>query len=234
MILQHVDPLRLLLLLSFQGAVSIFFFYLAIRLLKRNLHRLTLILSSFYIITGSGLLFSLIYLPFRESIIGFIFYLIAAFLIPFGAVFLTLFIINLLYMESQFSIKNQLLYVAIYGIFLFLILNIPEGIKINQYTQWTPLYSWLFIMIFYLYFALLIIFPTIYYLLKLYHKFEDKKLKRKLKYFIIGMSGMFIVFYGLILYNSSIGPEFKTIWAGLSLIVIPCGYLIYYGIGRDL
>lgn len=234
MILQHFDPIRLIILLSFQGAVSIFFFYLAIRLLTRNLHKLTLILSSFYIVTGSGLLFSVIYLPFRESILGFIFYFIAAFLIPFGAIFLTLFIINLLYIESQFSIKTQLLYIAVYGILLFLILIIPEGIEINQYTQWSPLFSWLFIAIFDLYFALLIVFPTIYYLLKLYHKFEDKKLKRKLKYFIIGISGMFITFYSLMLYNSTIDPTFKTIWVGLYIIVIPSAYLIYFGIGRAL
>lgn len=195
---------------------------------------MSLILSSFYIVTGSGLLISVIYLPFKELFIGFIIYFIAAFLIPFGAIFLVIFIINLLYFDSKFSIKLQIAYMFIYGILLFLILNIPEGIKISQETQWNPLYSWVFIIVFYLFFASLIIIPTIYFLLKLYNKFEDNELKRKLRYFIIGIIGMFITFYGLILYNSSIHPIFKMIWIGLSIIVIPSGYLIYYGIGRGL
>ena len=234
MILQQVDLFRLILLFAFQGAVSLFFYYLGIKLLKRNLNRMSLILSSFYIVTGSGLLISVIYLPFRESLIGFIIYFIAAFLIPFGAIFLVLFIINLLYFDSKFSIKFQIAYMFIYGIFLFLILNIPEGIKISQETQWNPLYSWVFIMVFYFFFAASIIMPTIFFLLRLHNKFEDNKLKRKLRYFIIGISGMFITFYGLILYNSAINPIFKIIWIGLSFIVIPSGYLIYYGIGRAL
>lgn len=234
MIFQQVDIFRLILLFTFQGAVSFFFYYLGIKLLKRNLNKMSLILSSFYIVTGSGLLISVIYLPFKELFIGFIIYFIAAFLIPFGAIFLVIFIINLLYFDSKFSIKLQIAYMFIYGILLFLILNIPEGIKISQETQWNPLYSWVFIIVFYLFFASLIIIPTIYFLLKLYNKFEDNELKRKLRYFIIGIIGMFITFYGLILYNSSIHPIFKMIWIGLSIIVIPSGYLIYYGIGRGL
>jgi hypothetical protein len=55
-----------------------------------------------------------------------------------------------------------------------------------------------------------------------------------LMFFFIGIFGILIAFYGLILYNTWYESLYRLIWPIVSLLTIPSGYLIYYGIGRDL
>jgi hypothetical protein len=69
----------------------------------------------------------------------------------------------------------------------------------------------------------------------MYKLFEDKGLKKKLRYFSLGIFGTFISLYGLILYNTWDDPLYKLIWGVISLFLVPIsGFLIYYGIGHNL
>lgn len=80
----------------------------------------------------------------------------------------------------------------------------------------------------------MIIIPSTIYFKKLYNKFEKIELKKKLRYFTAGIYGMFFTSYGAVLYNTWQNPIFKVVWTFLSLIIIPSGLLIYYGIARNL
>lgn len=209
--------------------ISILFFYLAFHLLKRNYNRSTLILSAFYIFPGLAFVLNIIFFPYRTTVAGYVLYIISAFLLLFGQIFIVIFIINLFYTDQNFWLKNQNLIIFSYAIIILIVLNIPGLITI---IEGTPVYSWVLLIISYIIFSLFIVIPTIIFSVKLYNIFEDETLKRKLKYFFIGIIGMYFAYYGLILYNTWFNPLFRSIWAILVfLTVVPSGILIFYGVG---
>lgn len=234
MIYQGTEWTRFSLILITQSFISFLFFYLAFRILKRNFNRLTLTLSFFYILPGTGLFLNIIYLPLSTYAIGIILYFVLVFLILFGQIFLLIFIINLLNVNPNIISRNQIFFIIIYAILAWLLLIFPGGITINRETDWTPKYSLPFFITIYIFYTSLICIPTIIYLMRLSHRFQDKVLKRKMRYFFTGIAGMLLSIYGLILYNTWDDPIFKIIWTFLSLLVIPSGLLIYYGIGHNL
>ncbi|MCJ7649717.1 MAG: hypothetical protein MUP85_13965, partial [Candidatus Lokiarchaeota archaeon] len=123
---------------------------------------------------------------------------------------------------------------SFYGLGCLLILLIPRGIDIGIHTNWIPRYHWIFSLIFYIFFSLIILIPTIYLLTKLLMSFQDKDLRKKFFIFLIGIFSMLMSFYGLVLFNTWEDPTFRAIWSIVSLIVIPAGLLIYNGIGQNL
>jgi hypothetical protein len=78
------------------------------------------------------------------------------------------------------------------------------------------------------------IFPTIYYSLKLYTKFEHQKLKQKWKYFLIGIFSYFILYYGTSLSNTLANPDFRVIWSLISLSILFSLYFIYYSVAEQI
>lgn len=235
----QTDPARIALILILQPLLGIFFLYLAFIVLKRRTTRISLTLSAFYIINGIATIINAVLIPLRSietGILHNILYYTTTFLILYGFIFILIFIHNLLKIDSIFSFKKYLLIVIIYGIFSFLILIIvPDSIIINDFTNWIPIYSWNFLIIIYFYFTMVITIPTTLFSIKLYKKFEDQGLKKKLRRFMIGIMGMFIVFYGVVLYNTWHVFAFRTIWSILVFILtIPSSLLIYYGIGHNL
>jgi len=228
-ILNTNDIGRLIIIYVIQLFLSGIFLFLAYKILRRNRNRLTTILSSFYAVEAIAFIFNAIYPSIGFNPGTFIIYFIAAYLISFGPIFLILFNINLIRIDSEFTIKKQTIIILIYGLSIFLLLNIPGGITINEETNWSPLYSWYFLIILYIFFSVVIIVPFIFQIIKLYRTFEDKNLKKKLRYFIVGFSGYIFSFYGVILYNTWNEPTFRLIWNVLILVIlIPSASLIYY------
>lgn len=135
-------------------------------------------------------------------------------------------------MDINFWLKRQNLIILTYAIINLFVLSIPGSITFNV---GIPAYSWVFLIITYIIFTLGTVIPTIVFSIKLYNTFEDKTLKRKLKYFFIGVIGMCFAFYGLMLYNTWFDSIFRSIWTiVVFFIVIPSMFLIYYGIGQNL
>lgn len=232
MILQNSELTRFLLIFTLQSTIAIFFFYLALRILKRNLNRITLNLSLFYVLTGSGLILNVIYIAISGTFLGYIIYFLTAYFSALGPIFIVIFIQNLLDLNSNFPTKKQIIIIFSYAIILFLLLIFPGGIDIYE---GTPIYSWLLLVLLYIFFTFYLSIPTIFYSIKLYKRFLDKNLKKKLRFFFIGIFAMFFGLYGLILYNTWQGSIFRSIWIFiLMVIIIPSGYLIYYGIGRGI
>lgn len=235
MIVQITDWSRIVLVLFMHTFIAILLYYLALRILKRNYNKTTLTLSMFYILPGTGFLLNLMFLPLSTTVIGYVLYFIAAYIILFGFIFLIVFIKNLIYIESDTTSKKDLTIITIYAIIILIIFNYPGGIIISEKTGWAPLFSWTFFLIIYIFFTIFITLPAIFLSIKLYKTFIDLKLKKKLKYFFIGVFGMLIAFYGLILYNTWPDPLFRTLWTLIVfIIVIPSGILIYYGIGQNI
>ena len=237
MILQ-ISPSRIFFIFGIHPILIIFFLYVAYLILKRNRNQITLTLSVFYILTAIGftlnIIFILLILVHVEFILSIVYFL-ATFLILFSPIFLVIFILHLLHSVPSLSRKKQMFIICPYGILSFLVLLWPGGIIINVHTNWIPIYSWQFLIVIYIFFTCLIFVPTIVNLIKMYKLFKDKDLKKKLRYFSLGIFGALISLYGLILYNTWDDPLYKLIWATISLFLVPIsGFLIYYGIGHNL
>lgn len=232
---------RFIPIFTSQLFIIVIFLILALKILKRNVNRANVTLSLYYFFTSSGLIFNILFfiLPLIDPwniFLATIFYDFTYYLLFLSLIFLLAFTLNLLMLESEFTKIKYLVLVFTHAIITFMFLFFPEGItiiKVNN--EWRPLYSWLFLITMYIYFSGVIVIPTIIYSLRLYKRFEAKNLKKRLRYFILGVIGSFIVLYGVGLYNTWHDPIFRLVWGILNiLILIPSGLLIYYGIGQNL
>ncbi|MHA1499672.1 MAG: hypothetical protein ACTSRT_19245 [Promethearchaeota archaeon] len=233
--LHQIDILRIFGIFIIQPIVILIFIYIVIRILKRNRNLLTITLSAFYILSAAGFIVNIFFimgtqLPGDLTLILFILYYISSFLVIFSPIFLVVFLF--LIKQQDFSSKSYILLTSFYGLGCLLILLIPGGI--GFLSDWIPIYTWEFLIIFYIFFSLIIIIPTIYLLTKLLLTFQDRDLRKKFFIFLIGVISMLISIYGLVLFNTWHDPAFRAIWSVVSLIVIPAGLLIYNGIGQNL
>ncbi|TFF94337.1 MAG: hypothetical protein EU544_04595 [Promethearchaeota archaeon] len=109
---------------------------------------------------------------------------------------------------------------------------IPGGIQFNTYDG-KPHWSWAFGIYSFIICSMVII-PTLYYSLVLYRKFDFEELQKKWRYFILGESAFFFLYYGTTLSNMLNDPGFRTLWSILgifSLVLLSC---IYLGVGKQL
>jgi len=247
MMLQNIDMIRILSVLIPMPFISVVFLYLAYKILTRSRSRISLTLSFFYVLLGFSTLTNIAFLlliPTELDILLYILYFFIAFVTIFGFIFILIFIHNLLNIESIYSFKKYLFFIILYGLCCFLLLGMfflgigidPElRINISNETSWKPVYSWEFLIVVYIFFSLSITIPYLIYSIKLYKKFEDKNLKKRLRFFILGIFGMTIMFYGVVLFNTWQNDLFKALWSILVIfIMIPSAYSIYYGIGQNL
>ena len=125
--------------------------------------------------------------------------------------------------------------ILIYAILILCILSVPNGFKINEETNWRPVWSWTFLFIIYVFNAIAIILPFIIIHIKLYKIFEDKELKKKLRNFLIGFCGITLGWYGAMLYNTWDNPIYKSIWGIIAIfIAVLSGWIIYNSYGKGL
>ncbi|MFW9945493.1 MAG: hypothetical protein ACFFBZ_07535 [Promethearchaeota archaeon] len=239
MIYQDPALIRLLSILIPMPLLGIVFLFLAFRILKRSRSQLSLTLSVFYILIGIAVIINLIFLlvtPTRIDILLYILYFLTSYLILFAFIFIVVFIHNLLKIDSIYSYKKYSMIILLYGIGCFILLiAVPEGIRISSETNWVPVYSWTFLLVEYVFYTCFITISTLIYATKLYLKFKDKNLKKKLRFFILGILGMIFILYGIVLFNTWQDVTFKTVWSISSFfIMVPSALFIYYGIGQNL
>ena len=234
----HQIDTRIFGIFIVQPIIILFFIYLVIRILKRNRNLLTITLSAFYILCTAGFIVNIFFimgtlLLVELSLVISLLYFISSFLVIYSPIFLVIFLF--LIKRQDFSSKSYFLLASFYGLGCLLILLIPEGIDFLNHTNWIPIYSLMFLIVFYIFFSLIIVIPTIYLLTKLLMSFQDKGLRKKFFIFMIGILCMLMSFYGLVLFNTWHDPTFRAIWNIFSSsIVIPAGLLIYNGIGQNL
>ncbi|MFO8017440.1 MAG: hypothetical protein R6U96_02295 [Promethearchaeia archaeon] len=228
--------IRILQVFVFQLFIGLFFLYLSYRILKKNRSRLNITFSLFYIFPAVGLLLNVVYsLIDIESVVVTLNFL-TNFCISFGVIFL--YCTNKILLESQmvFSKKDQLKVVLIYaGLFALMAILYPfgQGVTINEGTEWKPVWELpLLIYVFILLsIALILILSTS---IKIIKQFKDDTLRKKWRFFIIGVVGLFIYMFGAYLSNYVNQPAFRTGFSLFGLTVILWIYLIYYGIGRQI
>jgi len=234
LILNQVDWTRTILVPSILSIIVIYFLYLAILIIKRNRNLLNVTLSCYYFFVSIAFIIVIISVPIRVNPLAYILYFIALFLLTFSNIFLPLFSINLLRKEKPFSLKIEFLFIIIYGLINLFLLLFPNGISYNEITNWTPIYTWDFLIVFYIVYSLSILIPQIILSVKLHHKFLDKQLKKKLRFFFGGTFLNYLISYCAILNNTWNNPIYNIIFVFISLLIVPSGLLLYKGIGKGL
>jgi hypothetical protein len=229
-----MDFARIIQIYVIQGLFAIFFLFMSYKIIKRGKKRINLYLSSFYLFSGVGGILNMIYANLFEEVIVYALHFTTYYLLCFALVFVLVFVIILIKPTDRFSTKTQLFILFIVGILLFGLLLIPNGIIINPSTNWKPDWSWGFFLYSVIICTFIIIIPTIYYSIKIYSKFENQHLKKKWKYFLMGLFAYFFLYYGTSFSNTLNNNNFRLIWSLISLPTLIALYLIYHGVGRAL
>ena len=232
-----MDLTRFLQVYVAQGSVAIFFLILAYLILKRGKQRLNVILSGSYITIAVGLFINFIYAPMQHpqlELIVLILYYLTIFFIFLYTAFLLCFVLILLKSEKIITTSKQIIIILVYAVILSCMVFIPKGVVINASTEWKPVWSWF-------YFSYVIAVVTIgfltsfYFAFKIYKLFEDEQIKKKWRYFLIGLTGLYIFAFGTLFSNALNIQTFRTIWSIISFaLVIISPISIYLGVGKQI
>ncbi|MBD3194218.1 MAG: hypothetical protein GF317_04130 [Candidatus Lokiarchaeota archaeon] len=239
MILQF-DLTRFIQVYVIQGLVMALCFFLAIRTIQRNKKRLNLIFSGFYFSVGIGLFLNFIYAPLQieglESVVLILNFLTNYF-IALGPIFFVIFELILIKSEKIIDRNKQIMLISIYAlILLFMLVFLPfGGVVIDSTTDWKPTYNF----VFYLYLMITLFIgtslPSLYYAFSIYNSFGDPSLKKRWRFFIIGIMVLFIFMYGTFTANYLNNQTFRTIWSLIGLVGVISGtILVYFGVGRQI
>ena len=229
-----MDLARFIQVFIVQGFAGFFYLFVWFKILKREARGLNLILSNFYLFVAAGVIMNIIYVNIFNETIVHILHFITYYLLCLSLVFLLIFVLVLLKSENVITIQRQIILVLVFSILMFGLWFIPNGITINASTSWKPEWSWFFFFYSITVCSAFTIGPTIYYSLKIDRSFKFKDLKRKWRYFLIGIGGYFFLYYGTSLSNTIADPTFRLIWSFLSLPCIASLYFIYYGVAKQL
>lgn len=235
MVFFQLDPTRIIQVYVLQGIIAAFFLYLAYKILKRDTKRLNLMFSLGFISSAVGLLLNFIYAPLTDETVVIVLYYITIFVIYLFGAFFVVFVLMLLKSEKVITPKKQAIYVIIYFVAELCSVFIPDGVTINASTDWKPVWSVALFIYFVSVIVILGMLPSLYYSVQIYKRFEDELIKKKWKYFIYGIIGIYAFAVGTLFSNTLNVQLFRTIWSGISLVlVIASPLLLYYGVGRQI
>ncbi|MGQ4874508.1 MAG: hypothetical protein ACP6IY_10605 [Promethearchaeia archaeon] len=221
--------LRLLQILLIFGFSSPFYFFLAFKIIKRNRDLPTKYLFLFYltggILMGINIFYSLIQV---EKIVCLLHYLVD-YLIMLSNIFLLLFYLIIYRPETVITRKKQFLIILFYHFLLIPAFLIPNGVIINESTNWKPVWS----LSFTLYLLILSIFyiaiPIIIIFIKVSLNLEKSSLKRKWYMLSFGTFNFIIVAYVSFILNYLNNPSLRIIYFLFGIWLIPSCIFIFYG-----
>jgi drug/metabolite transporter (DMT)-like permease len=119
---------------------------------------------------------------------------------------------------------------------LFFVLAGPGwGVELNATTNWSPVWHLPFFLYVFLGVTLFAIAPLLFLSFQVFKKFEDKQLKKKWKFFILGVISLTIFMYTIFFANYLNIAAVRTIIGLIGIILaLIGGYLMYIGVGRQL
>lgn len=239
MVLYQLDTTRAITIYGAQGILFAFFLFLAYKILKRDRKRLNVIFSLFYLSVIVGLFINFIYAPITDEFIVLILNFLTNFFIYFAPIFLVVFELILLKSEKVITFTKQLALITVYGVALFSMVFFlfvdGWGVILGPSTNWAPDWEIAFFIYVVIVVSLGCIVPTLFFAVQISKKFEDETLKKRWKFFIIGVCALYIFMYGIFISNTLANPTFRTIMGALGLILaLAGGYLIYYGVGKSI
>jgi hypothetical protein len=229
-----MDIARFIQVFLVQGLIGLFYLFIAYRILKRESKGLNLILSGAYLSVAFGVFINVIYAFILVESVVHILHFLTYYLICLSLIFLLIFVLIVEKSDKVITPKIQLVLIITFGVLLLGLWFIPNGMIINASTDWKPEWSWPFLTYSFIICSSIAIVPTTYYSIKIYLKFEYKELKKKWKYFLVGIFAYFFLYYGTSISNTLADPTFRLIWSLASLPALISLYFVYYGVAKQL
>ncbi len=236
MTLYLMSTTRIITVYVAQGFMCLFFLFLAFKILKRDRKRLNVIFSGFYISPAIGFIINFLYAPLTDEPVVLMLNFLTNFFIFYSSIFIVVFNLILLKSEKAITSKKQLTILILYGIAMFSMIGFlfypGFGVTFNE--NWSPIWS----VPFFLYVAAIEtigVLPALYLSFQIYKKFEDELIKKKWKFFIFGLCSVIIFMYGIFISNTLNIDIFRTIIGVVGLLLaLAGGYMMYYGVGRQI
>ena len=233
-----MDLTRFFIVYIIQGIVFIICVFLAYKTIKRDRKRLNVIFGLFYALLAFGLFINFIYAPFDDA--PFVVYLnfITNYTVFLCPIFLVIFNLILLKSEKVITQKKQLTIMLIYGVIVFVtfffLFGENTGVEMGPAPKYSPVWS----LPFYIYAMIpfnLCWLIAIYFAIQIYKKFEDQQLKKKWKFWVIGLVELLAFGDGNFTINLLNIDILRTLWGLVAFVLVLTGsYLLYYGVGKQL
>lgn len=216
-----------------QGFVFAFFVIIAYKILKRSKKQENLILSSFFISASIGLFINFIYVLLVNELIVLILYYMTLFFIFLAPIFFLIFNLIILKSGKIFTKSKQKIITAIYGLIIFCMIFISNGITINESTNWQPIWSFVFFIYLVMVVSIFAVAPGIYFSIKIYIKFSHSVLKKRWAFYLIGVFFIYFLMYAIMTSNFLDNPLIRSIIGLFGIVFSIIGsLLIYYGVGK--
>jgi len=238
MLLQGFEQ-RIIIVLIAQIWPIIYSSYFAYKLLKRGKNRAILTLSGFFISLAltfflASLSVLLSYTPF-----AYVVYITSIYFFFFTHTLLVIFTWVLVKLDEKSPIwKNYLgiTFNVIISTYVFWIGFYLNGIRLDSSTGWIPMYSWVFLIISWVFLFIFVIIPEINLSFKLVKVFEGRILKRRINLFVVSVFIESSLVFGLFLYNTWIDNTIYRIIYPLTFPIIGtiAAFLMYKSFGKEL
>ncbi|MFX1445628.1 MAG: hypothetical protein ACFFHV_19605 [Promethearchaeota archaeon] len=222
-------------------SIFAFFIFISYNILKRDIrNRLNQVLSLFHICLALGLFITFIYASLSDPSLEPLatqLHLVTIYFTTVSTGFLLLFIILLYKSEYRInSLKNQLLFMAIYFIISLGFFMIPNGAIVPIKPDGTQLYP-VWTLSFFLFYFCIITTTLILSLIiskKICDEFKVEILVKKMKLFVFGICCIYYMGFAVGLTNYLNIPLLRNILTLTQAIPILGVILIYFSIGRTL
>lgn len=233
-IAQTFDIPRFIQVFIVQGLIGFVYLFVAVKILRRERKGINFTLSVFYICGGIGVIINIIYALILDETIVYILHFLTYYILCLSLIFLLTFVLLLLKSDKVITARVRFLIICVFGMSIFGLWLIPNGITINENTDWKPVWSWIFFIYSVIICSTFAIGPTVYFSIIVYNKLEHEELRKKWKYFLIGIFAYFFLYYGTSLSNTLADQTFRLIWSILSLPTLISLYFIYHGVAKQL
>lgn len=235
-----MDPARFIQIYVLQlGVGGIYFLFIAALILRRSRKNLNKIFSLFFITVALGTVVNVIYAPISsESLIEVVEFLhiLTFYLFSLAQAFLLTFNLMILKSEAKINPTKQKIIIAVYAALLSIlfIVGMFGGVRLDPSTKWKPVWELSFFLTAFIICIPTLIFPILYFLIKIFQEFRDEQLRKKWRYFMAGVLLYFLMWFGTSISNFLDQDIIRNIWAFFAMVSLLATYTMYYGVGKQI
>ena len=233
-----MEPFRIIQIFVVQLGLGLFFLYLGVKILRRDTKKFNLLVFIFYLFIFISTIINIIYVNLEQVKYQQTVKVLHFLTLNFSSCsFIFLLVFNLILYKSEkvFDPKKQAMvtgfYLCINLIPLFLINN---HLELGPSTDWYPDHDVVYFTVQTILF-LAVCIPMLYYGFKVLNKFKSKPVKKKFKFYILGLITHIIAGQGILVSNYLSIPTFRITWAIIGLIlIINTSVSIYRGLAKQI
>jgi len=232
-----IDLIRFIEIYVIQLSIGgILFLFIAVLILRRSTKNLNQIFSMFFITIAISTITNIVYASLQDPIIVIILHILTYYLFSWAMVYLLMF--NLLILRPIRGL-NQITQVLLISVWAFILaglfpIGINGGIIINTTPGWKPVWNISFLLYGIIFCSFLMIIPSIYTSIKIYNRFENRELKKRWKFFIIGIFFYYLIWGVNSITNFLANEIIRTLWGIIIFFSFSAIYILYYGVAKQL